>query len=590
MRHIFKQALSRTRISPFFARKDNFQLLKTHLNFVSKRPVSTSSSSTTSTTPTPFNPSKYNTFTIILSSALVFGSVGLYLGNNYAKDTIYQNPPSDLFPLESTTALQSLPSPTYGSHEDYNKAFAEIEEIVGKNNTSTAISTRKDHSDTYWNTHHATADQKPFAVVYPRSTEQVSQIMKLCSKYRVPVVPFSGGTSLEGHFIPTRGGICLDFSNMNQILELHEKDLDVVVQPGVPWEDLGDYLSEKNLMFGCDPGPTAQIGGMVATLCSGTNAARYGTMKDNVLSLTVVLADGTIIKTRKRPRKSSAGYNLTNLFVGSEGTLGVVTEATLKLYVKPHAELIAVVSYDSIEDAATTVEHIVGQGIQVNAVELLDDKMMKCINHAEQTSRKWREKPTLFFKLGGTKEGVKELIKTVEDIAKENNSISFAFAQDEDEKEELWQARKVALWSTIDFGRTSNPNVQLWTTDVAVPVSRLAKVLKETKADMALSGLTATLVGHVGDGNFHAFLLYDEEKERKIAEKLVDKMVKRALENEGTCTGEHGVGYGKREYLLEEVGEDTVAVMRKLKMALDPLRILNADKVIHIDPYEVVTH
>lgn len=216
--------------------------------------------------------------------------------------------------------------------------------------------------------------------------------------------------------------------------------------------------------------------------------------------------------------------------------------------------------------------------------------MMKCINHAEQTSRKWREKPTLFFKLGGTKEGVKELIKTVKDIAKENNSISFAFAQDEDEKEELWQARKVALWSTIDFGRTSNPNVQLWTTDVAVPVSRLAKVLKETKADMALSGLTATLVGHVGDGNFHAFLLYDEEKERKIAEKLVDKMVKRALENEGTCTGEHGVGYGKREYLLEEVGEDTVAVMRKLKMALDPLRILNADKVIHIDPYEVVTH
>ncbi|GMM34175.1 D-lactate dehydrogenase [Saccharomycopsis crataegensis] len=547
-----------------------------------KRSIRYNSSSSSSS----FSRSNGLPLSIFALSSVVLFSGGLYLGQSYKQSQFTKSPPDDLFPLTSITPLNVLESPTYGSPQDYQKAFDEITAVLGENFVTKADQVRKDHSDTYWNSHHATPDQKPFAVVYPNSTEQVSQIMKICFKYRIPVIPFSGGTSLEGHFIPTRGGISIDVSNMNNILAVHKQDLDAVVQPGVPWEDLGEYLADQNLMFGPDPGPSAQIGGMIANSCSGTNASRYGTMKDNVLSLTVVLADGTIIKTRKRPKKSSAGYNLTNLFIGSEGTLGIVTEATLKLHVKPEHESIAVVSYDTIEDAANTVEDITSAGIQVNAVELLDDKMMKYINKGGQTSKEWKEKPTLFFKLGGTENGVKEMISRVESLAKKNHSVSFEFAKDEEEKYELWQARKVALWSTIDYGKSIDKDAQVWTTDVAVPVSKLAKVLTETKDDMNKSGLLATLVGHVGDGNFHAFLLYTE-KNRHIAETLVDRMVKRALDNDGTCTGEHGVGYGKREFLIEEVGEDTVSLMRKLKMALDPLRILNTDKVIHIDPNEI---
>lgn len=483
-----------------------------------------------------------------------------------------------------TTSLESLSSPQYGSLEDRNKAIEEIQQLLGLDHVSFSQQVKSDHSDTYWNSHHAEPGQIPFAVVFPSSTEEVLEIMKICTKYRIPVVPFLGGTSLEGHFIPTRHGICIDMNRMNQILALHEKDLDVVVQPAVPWEDLGEYLDDKGLMFGCDPGPTAQIGGMVATSCSGTNAARYGTMKDNVLSLTVVLADGTIVKTRKRPRKSLAGYNLTNLFVGSEGTLGIVTEATLKLYVKPAYESVAVVSYPDISDAASTVQDIVAKGIQVNAVELLDDEMMKCINHLAQTTRQWSEKPTLFFKLGGaSKKAVDELIKTVENVSYKNNRLSFEFASSEEEKLELWHARKIALWSTIDYGKFLDKDIQIWTTDVAVPVSRLSKVLKETKDEMKASGLLATLVGHVGDGNFHAFLLY-KPLERARAEELVNSMVHRALENDGTCTGEHGVGYGKRDFLELEVGPQTVDLMRRVKMALDPLRLLNTDKIFRVDP------
>lgn len=522
---------------------------------------------------------------LILGSTLLFGS-GLVAGGYVKSKQLASSPSENLFPLSSITPLESLNSPEFGTKKDFTTAFEEIKAVIGGDHVSTDSGVLADHSDTYWNTHHAAPGQKPFAVVFPGSTEEVSEIMKICSKYKVPVVPFSGGTSLEGHFIPVRGGISVDLNRMNQVLAIHDSDLDAVVQPGVPWEDLGDTLSEKGLMFGCDPGPTAEIGGMVATSCSGTNAARYGTMKDNVLGLTVVLPDGTVVKTRKRPRKSSAGYNLTNLFVGSEGTLGIVTEVTLKLHVKPLHESIAAVSFDTVEDAANSVEEIVGHGIQVNAVELMDDRMMNCINLAGLTTRKWHEKPTLFFKLGGgTKPLVDELIKSVRAITTKNHSKTFEFAHDDDEKLELWQARKVALWSTIDYGRTKDPDIQLWTTDVAVPVSKLSAVLKETQADIRDSGLTATMVGHVGDGNFHAFLLYTKS-ERKTAEDLVDKMVKRALSYEGTCTGEHGVGFGKREYLREELGEDTVSLMRKIKMAIDPLRIMNTDKVLHIDPNE----
>ncbi|ODQ60377.1 hypothetical protein WICANDRAFT_84253 [Wickerhamomyces anomalus NRRL Y-366-8] len=487
----------------------------------------------------------------------------------------------------STTSLSELSPPKYGSKEDLAKAKEEILKIVGEDNLATSQAELESHSDTYFNSHHALDDQRPQLIVFPSSTEEVSQILKITHKYRIPIIPFSGGTSLEGHYIATTGtpSITIDLAkNMNNIIALHKEDLDVVVQPGVGWEDLHDYLTDKGLLFGPDPGPGALIGGMISTSCSGTNAARYGTMKENVAGLTVVLADGTIIKTKNRPRKSSAGYNLTGLIIGSEGTLGIVTEATLKLHVKPKEETVAVVSFDTISDASNTVADIVQHGIQVNAVELLDDKMMQVVNESGETTRKWIEKPTLFFKIGANNQSVlTELIKEVNLISQSNKSSNFEFAKNADEIEELWSARKMALWSTINKGRQEHPDMQIWTTDVAVPISKLANVLSETKSDMAKSGLTATLVGHAGDGNFHAFLLYRPEQ-RSIAEGLVANMVKRAIEAEGTCTGEHGVGYGKREFLLEELGEDPINMMRRIKMSLDPLRLLNPDKIFKIDP------
>ncbi|KAH3685664.1 hypothetical protein WICPIJ_003348 [Wickerhamomyces pijperi] len=491
------------------------------------------------------------------------------------------------FPEGSVTKLSDLESPKYGNMEDFSKARDEIIKIVGESNVSISRSEIESHSDTYFNSHHPNENQKPQIVIFPSTTQEVSEILKIAYKYKIPIIPFSGGTSLEGHYIATTGTptITLDFArNMTDIIKLNKEDLDLTVQPGVGWEDLHEYLGEKNLLFGPDPGPGALIGGMVNTSCSGTNAARYGTMKENVLGLTVVLADGTIVKTKKRPRKSSAGYNLTGLIIGSEGTLGIVTEITLKLHVKPKKETVAVVSFPEIEDASKVVSDIVQQGIQVNAMELLDDKMMKVVNDSGETSRKWIEKTSLFFKLGGDNQtSLDQLVKQVEQISKKHNCVNFEFAKNSEEIVELWSARKMALWSTINQGRAKDPEMQIWTTDVAVPISRLAPVLSETKKDMEDSGLLSTLVGHAGDGNFHAFVLYTP-KERKIAEELVERMVKRALEAEGTCTGEHGVGYGKREYLLEELGEDPINLMRRIKLSLDPHRLLNPDKIFKIDP------
>lgn len=318
------------------------------------------------------------------------------------------------------------------------------------------------------------------------------------------MVGYSGGTSVEGHYTPTRGGICVDFSRMNKVVALHKEDLDVVVQPGVGWEELNDQLAEHNLFFPPDPGPGARIGGMVGTGCSGTNAYRYGTMRDWVLSLTIVLADGTVIKTRQRPRKSSAGYDLTRLFIGSEGTLGLVTEATLKLCVAPAAASVAVASFPSIRQAADCVAHVVGDGVPVAAVEILDDDQMRFINAAGATTRKWREAPTLFFKFTGTPSGVKEQVDIVRGLARRAGGQSFDFAKNAEERVELWSARKEALWSAMNKRREGD---HVWTGDVAVPMSRLPDIIEETKKDLKNSGLTNSIVGHAGDGNFHSMLL-----------------------------------------------------------------------------------
>ncbi|KAL4945983.1 hypothetical protein BDV06DRAFT_209127 [Aspergillus oleicola] len=507
-----------------------------------------------------------------LMFALVFFSTGAYYLGSLK--------PASL-PTSSTTNLYELEAPRHDvSSSNLQAAWADFVEIIGKENVSTEHADLLSHAGSDWSSYKTKDSEKPFLVLYPSSTEDVSRIMKVCHQRRIPVTPYSGGTSLEGHFAPTRGGVCIDFRRMDRILEVHKGDLDVVVQPALGWEELNDTLADEGLFFPPDPGPGAMIGGMVGTGCSGTNAYRYGTMREWVLSLTVVLADGTVIKTKQRPRKSSAGYDLTRMFIGSEGTLGLVTEATLKLTVKPKSQNVAVASFPSIHSAAQCVTRVVEEGIPVAGVEILDDVQMKCINASGTTARQWKEAPTIFFKFTGTPNGVKEQIGLVQKLALSTQAKSFEFARGDEEMRSLWSARKEALWSVMAMRR--GPEDHVWTTDVAVPMSRLPDIIEATKQDMTQSGLLAGICGHVGDGNFHAIILWNEA-EKKTAEGVVHRMVKRAVEMEGTVTGEHGVGLIKRDYLRHEVGESTVDVMRRLKLALDPLCLLNCDKVVRVE-------
>ncbi|KAH8649463.1 hypothetical protein BGZ60DRAFT_389781 [Tricladium varicosporioides] len=505
------------------------------------------------------------TFVVLFTAA-----AGFYLGTL----SVPKQSTGSTIPLSTTTP------PHYNtSGANMEAAWTDFIEIVGKENVSTLSSDLDHHAGSEWSTHILSDSERPFLVIYPSSTEEVSQIMKICHKRKIPVTSYSGGTSLEGHFAPTRGGICVDFGRMGKILTLHKEDMDVVVQPAVGWELLNEELAKDNLFFPPDPGPGAMIGGMVGTGCSGTNAYRYGTMREWVLSLTVVLADGTIIKTRQRPRKSSAGYDLTKMFIGSEGTLGLVTEATLKVTTKPNTTSVAVCSFGSVRQAADCVAKVVSEGVPIAAIEILDDVQMKCINVAGMTAKEWKEAPTLFFKFAGTPSAVKEQIGMVQKLAKSTGSKTFEFAKNADEQAELWSARKEALWSVMAMREHDNDHV--WTGDVAVPISRLPDIIDKTKEDLAKSGLFASIVGHVGDGNFHIIMLYND-KQRQQAEDLVHRMVKAAVEMEGTVTGEHGVGLVKRDYLDHELGVTTVDAMRKLKMAFDPLCLLNPDKVVRV--------
>ena len=405
-------------------------------------------------------------------------------------------------PTSSTTPLSDLPSPQFNvSPSNLQAAWASFVDILGKENVSTEYNDLESHSGSDWSSYSRKVNERPFLVLYPATTEEVSRVMKVCHQRAIPVTPYSGGTSLEGHFAPTKGGICIDFCRMNRILKVHKRDLDVVVQPALGWEELNEELAQDGLFFPPDPGPGAMIGGMVGTGCSGTNAYRYGTMREWVVSLTVVLADGTIIKTRQRPRKSSAGYDLTRLFIGSEGTLGLVTEATLKLTVRPKSQSVAVASFPTIHSAAECVTRVVEEGIPVAGVEVLDDAQMKFINASNATSRQWKESPTLFFKFTGTPVGIKEQISMVQKIVSGTSGRSFEFARGDSEMKELWSARKDALWSVMAMRRS--PEDHVWTTDVAVPMSKLPDIIEATKQDMNQSGLLAGICGHVGDGNFH---------------------------------------------------------------------------------------
>ena len=339
-----------------------------------------------------------------------------------------------------------------------------------------AVSTDEDdleqHGYSEWSS--VNADRFPVAIAYPKSTEEVSQIARVCNKYRMPMIAYSGGSSLEAQFSAPHGGMTIDFSFMDQIVELHEDDMDIVVQPSIQWMDLNEKIKHTGLFFPVDPGPSARVGGMVGTNCSGTNAVRYGTMKDWVINLTVVLADGRVIKTRKRPRKTSAGYNLTGLFVGSEGTLGIVTEVTLKLAALPEQTRVGVVAFPTVRDAASAAMQVIRRNVPVQCMEIMDDVQMNVINRAGGTGRTWKEMPTLFFKFSGTKGQVAESINITKGIAKKNQASSFEFARTEEEAHSLWSARKQSLWSMLALRKEGD---QVWSTDVAVPLSRLPDII-----------------------------------------------------------------------------------------------------------------
>ena len=420
------------------------------------------------------------------------------------------------------------------------------------------------------------APQPPDGVVMAESTEEVASVLRLCAEHGVPVIPYGVGSSVEGHVLAPQGGISLDLSGMNQVIAIHAEDGDAVVQAGVTRKQLNDALKGTGLFFPIDPGADATLGGMAATRASGTNAVRYGTMKDNVLATTTVLADGRVMKTGGRARKSSAGYDLTRLLVGSEGTLGVMTELTVKLYPIPEAISAAVCTFPSIEAAVQTVIHTIQLGVPVARIELLDALSLKAINLFSKTTL--AEAPTLFFEFHGSPAGVEEQAQTVQTIADELGGADFEWATLPEDRSRLWQARHDAYFACLQL----KPGCRCFPTDVCVPISRLAECIAETQADIAQVSIPIALFGHVGDGNFHLVVLVDTDnpKEMEEAAWISRRVVERAIAMEGTCTGEHGIGLGKKKYLVAEHGEVAVDVMRAVKAALDPRGLLNPGKVL----------
>lgn len=417
----------------------------------------------------------------------------------------------------------------------------------------------------------------PDAVVTVRDTAEVSALVKLAGEYRVPVIPYGAGTSLEGSVAALAGGVAVNLQEMNSIVEVHHEDLDVVVQPGVTRRQLNEHLRDSGLFFPVDPGADASIGGMVATRASGTNAVRYGTMRENVLSLEVVLADGRVIRTGTRARKSAAGYDLTHLFAGSEGTLGIITEVTLRLYGVPEAMSSAVCSFADLDAAVRTVIQTIQFGVPVARIELLDAVQVDAINRYSKTG--YPVAPTLFLEFHGSEASVAEQAETVSAIAAEHGGADFSWTANTEERNRLWRARHDAAYAC----KALRPGGQIWATDVCVPISRLAECIAATRADLDENALVAPIVGHVGDGNFHLVLLVDHADEAEVARArgVHERMVHRAIEMGGTCTGEHGIGYGKLDFLEREKGA-AVDVMRQVKQALDPLGIMNPGKVIRL--------
>jgi len=417
----------------------------------------------------------------------------------------------------------------------------------------------------------------PDAVVFAESTLDVSDAVKLAAQYKAPVIAFGVGSSLEGHLLAVQGGISIDVSRMSQVLSIHAEDLTVTVQPGVTRKALNEAVKSTGLFFPIDPGADATIGGMAATRASGTNAVRYGTMRENVLALEVVTASGEVIRTGTRAKKSSAGYDLTRLMVGSEGTLGIMTEITVKLYPLPEAVMAAIVSFDSLLDAVNTTIQIIQLGVPIARCELLDATTVRIVNAYAKLNL--REGAMLLMEFHGSPAGVQEQVELVQAIADEHHGHAFEWAKTPEERTRLWTARHNAYFAGVQ----SVPGCRAITTDACVPISRLADALLDSVAQAQASGIAYFMVGHVGDGNFHMGYLIDPDNpdERDTAERLNTQLVQRALALGGTCTGEHGVGLHKMGFLVEETGAGAVAMMRAIKQALDPDNILNPGKIFH---------
>ena len=455
---------------------------------------------------------------------------------------------------------------------------AAVEQAVGEllarfgNRAVTSQAVREQHGHTTtW-----LANQPPDAVVFATSTEDVQDTVRICARHGVPVIPFGTGTSLEGHVNAPLGGVSIDLRDMNRVLAVHAEDLDCVIEPGITRKALNEHLRDQGLFFPLDPGADASLGGMAATRASGTNAVRYGTMKDNVLSLKVVMASGEVMKTAQRAKKSSAGYDLTRLIVGSEGTLGIITELTLKLHGIPEAISSAVCPFPTVDAACRATILTIQAGIPVARIELMDALQVKACNAYSKLTLK--ETPTLFLEFHGSQASVAEQAERFGEIAEEFGGGPSEWTTKAEERTRLWQARHDAYFACVQM----RPGARALATDVCVPISRLAECVAETQRDIAEMSLVAPIVGHVGDGNFHTSLLIDMDNAAEIerAEQFLERLAKRAVTMDGTCTGEHGVGQGKMKYLKSEHGEPALEAMRALKRALDPQNIMNPGKIV----------
>ncbi|MEX2494562.1 MAG: FAD-linked oxidase C-terminal domain-containing protein [Woeseia sp.] len=462
-----------------------------------------------------------------------------------------------------------------GQCRNLEAALAELRTLAAvKVSRSEAVRDHHSHDESW---HRA---QRPDAVCFARSTDEVARIVTICRKYGIPVTPFGTGTGLEGGTVACRGGISLDMSGMDSIIEVNAEDLDCRVQAGVTRKQLDSYLHDSGLFFPIDPGANASLGGMAATRASGTNAVRYGTMRENVLSLRAVMADGSIVTTGQRARKSAAGYDLTHLLVGSEGTLGIITELTLRLHGRPEAVSSARVWFDDVDGAVNTAIQTIQFGIPIARIELLDAAQVEAINRYSSTA--YPEKVALFLEFHGSSASVREQAESVAAICSDLGGSGFEWTAFEEQRREMWDARHAAAYAAM----ATRPAARLYVTDVCVPISRLADCIRETQADVAAmtkgSEVKAFLLGHIGDGNFHYVFLIDPDDaaEYRTVLSLSDRMVQRAIGMGGTCTGEHGIGMGKQKFLQQEFGEAALSLMRTIKCALDPQDIMNPGKLL----------